>query len=144
MSYTYSIIINFTLQNIICLPHTAILSGHLTTDNDSSWIKPILWKFSNSCSFGLLEKNNIECPQCKIRLKVNYLAAYFLSLINFSEWFLLQWGLGILYYLVPSFLSSLISKDTTSSLSPNCHGECRYMKTEMQPSPKLRKCSCSY
>lgn len=35
-------------------------------------------------------KNNIERLQCKIRPKLNYLAAYFLSLINFSEWFLLQ------------------------------------------------------
>lgn len=35
-------------------------------------------------------KNNIERLQCKIRPKLNYLAAYFLSLINFSEWFPLQ------------------------------------------------------
>ena len=35
-------------------------------------------------------KNNIERLQYKIRPELNYLVAYFLSLINFSEWFLLQ------------------------------------------------------
>lgn len=54
-------------------------------------------------------KNNIERLQSKISPQLNYLAAYFPSLINFAEWLPLQRGQGsfVLFRVIISLLPQL-------------------------------------